>query len=659
MALILALAVGMVPSKKAQAQLAGEPAVFTASAYGGHYGRSDLRSYVSGLAKENDTLPLDTTNHARQTSGYYESRFSDAEYNLVQPVKNYTNVLKQVVSGPEGDGMTTTAVYETTDLFWLPSGKEDTHVISWGREDISAFAQYSKSIVTDKARIVPASYWNYPYIFWLRSTIGTQEAPNNCRYVLKAMRGKKVEVFDARSNLRLNAACKINLESVIFASAASAKDIVGDSGSGAKKIEIAGSEDFGKNVEAVLPDYGMYLKTRSDKTFAANSLSLSDNNLTVGYMGGEAGQYVVVQAFNGDSLTAGTTGYVAAKQLEAGQNSATIDVTNWGVDSLDGYTVKVWMEDNTGSLARATIPETFVCINGVFVKTTDGAVQNDRVFSEKSGLQCSWGNLAALDDTAYNNVLAGNGQDGTAGNLSNLVCGGNPTNQKIIFGGMESWIAGRETAENGGTIDPNGDIMTLYQAKAVETRQFNGSRNNYDVAGKPAVKLQLAEGQTGIAGKVVYPEDQVTTENLMDGYTLNWLYRMPGTEPWTEGMPTALGTYEVRCYTPGTENYERTYSNVVNFIIKEEPKPWHFVFTGPSNLVYDGTPKTVTIEQKPGITGMGAITTKYYMVNKDGTETLLSGAPINAIKCRVKFYVAEGTKFTAATDLSPVFVPKN
>ncbi len=634
----------MAPSKKAQAQLAGEPTVFTTSAYGGHYGRSDIRSYVSGVAKENDTLPLDTTNHARQTSGYYESQFSDAEYNLVQPVKNYTNVL----AGSSDFVLYATAVYETTDLFWLLSGREDKYVISWGREDISADAQYSESIVTDKARIVPVSYWNYPYFSWLRSTVATNESLRNYRYVLKTLRGGKVDVFSASGKLQLNAACKINMESVIFASAASAKDIVGDGGSGAKKIEIAGSEDFGKNVKSTPPDYGMYLKTRSGKSFTANSLTMSGNNLNVYYMGGEAGQYVVVQAFNEDSLTAGTTGYAAAKQLEAGQTLASIDVTNWGIDSLDGYTVKVWMEDGTGSLAKATGPTTFVGTT----KTETGAVQNGRVFALKADLQCSWGDLAALDDTAYNNVIVGNGQDGTDGASSNLVCGVNPTNQKIIFGGMEFWIAGRETAVNDGMIDPNGNIMTLYQAKAVEGRAFKELNENYTVDGKPAVTLQLAEDQTGITGKVVYPEGQITTANLVDGYALNWLYRTPGTNAWTEGMPTALGNYEVRCYTPGTENYERTYSNVVNFNIKKELHSSDLKCILPPSLVYDGTAKKLTVT---GPDGSGEITIVYF--DKDNNQ--LSEEPINAGIYSVKANFTEGEIFAKAEGLKIIIPDTN
>lgn len=615
-AVSLTLAVGMVPGKMAQA---AEPIVFTASAYANHWGRCDKRAYLNNATKTNNTLPLDTTIDGTN-SGNFPAKFSDPEFARVVPTRYMTNV--------KDDSGNVISVYEVRDRFWLPSGNYSSdQIISWGSEDISANTQYSKSTAADKARIIPISYWSCgpssALFSWLRSSY------YNFDYcALGADGGHCVRRNDVRNNYASAAACKINLNSdicgsVIFASAASVANFTAEGG--AKKIKIAGSANFGKKSSNSLPDYGMYLKTASDKSFTATSLNLSGTSLMVNYTGGEAGQYVVVQAFKEDSLTAGTTGYAAAKQLEAGQTSATIDVTNWEISSLDGYTVKVWMEDGSGSLAKATLPKTFVGTS----RTETGAVQNGRVFALKKDLQCSWGTLA---------------------NATDLV-GEDATNQKIIFGGMEFWIAGRETAVNGGAIDKDGDIMTLYQAKSVETSKFNASLNNYTVADKPAVTLQLAQdpiSEIYDGTKKVYPPDQITTANLVDGYTLNWLYRTPGTEPWTEGMPTALGNYEVRCYTPGTENYERTYSNVVNFIIKKIPEPSDFVFTGPSSLEYDGKGKAITIEPKPGITGMGAVTVKYYKVNADGSETELEGPPIDVGKYRAKIHVDEGNAYNAA-----------
>ncbi len=644
-AVSLALMLGVAPGNLAQA---AEPTTFVSTAKANHWGRSDLRAYLNNATKSDNTLPIDTATGGTR-SGNFPAKFSEAEFALVQPFTYQTNVLDSSANA--------TATYETTDRFWLPSGNyTNNQVTSWGGEDISANAQYSKSKATDKARIIPISYWSYGALTysWLRSP----RYYNDC-YTLPARRGNFILNYIVDySNVAFSAACKINLESdicgpVIFASAASAANLVRDGG--AQKIEIAGSADFGKKTTAALPDYGMYLKTASGKTFSANSLSLSSSNLTVGYTGGEAGQYVVVQAFNEDSLTDGTTGYAAAKQLEAGQTSATINVANWGISSLDDYTVKVWMEDSTGSLAKATVPTTFVGTS----KTESGAVKNGRVFAMKADLQCSWGDLAELSDDDYNKILVGKSTTQTG-----AITGVNPTNQKIYFGShngnpLEFWIAGRETAANGGAIDEDGDIMTLYQAKSVETKRFNASSSNYNVDGKPSVTLQLTEDPINASydGSIkAYPTDKITTVNLVDGYKLTWQHRKAGATAWTNGMPTELGTYEVQCYAPGTDNYERTYSNIVSFVIKKAPKSSDFVCTHPKDMFYDGKGKSITITPKPGITGMGDVTIKYYKVNSDGTLGAASTTlPTDAGRYKVKFDVAEGTSYAAATDLPAMF----
>lgn len=624
----------MVPGKLAQAV---EPIVFTASAYANHWGRCDERAYLNNATKTNNTLPLDTTIDGTN-SGNFPAKFSAPEFARVVPFTCQTKLLK--------------SVYETTDRFWLPSGGEAKCILSWGCEDICEHDQYRKSTANDRARIIPISYWSY-------SSLNTSllRSPSRASISsLYAIRYNNVKATAVLIDQGVSAACKINLNSVIFASAASAANLA--AAGGAQKIEIEGSADFGKKTRNNLPDYGMYLKTASSKSFTANSLSLSGTSLTVNYTGGAADQYVVVQAFKEDSLTAGTTGYAAAKQLETGQTSATIDVTNWAISSLNGYTVKIWMEDDTGSLAKATLPTTFVGTN----KTETGAVQNGRVFAMKKDLQCSWGDLAALDETAYNNVLEGNGQDGTDGASSNLVCGVNPTNQKIYFGShngapLEFWIAGRETAANGGAIDKDGEIMTLYQAKSVENKKFNESSSHYDVEGKPALVLDLAldpvysnyDGQTK-----PYPTEYIKFKqedgSELSKDVLRWQRRAPGTTAWNNGMPTATGTYEVRCYAPGCDNYERTYSNIVSFIniIKQTPSQEHFTITGPASQPYDGQAKEVTATLKPDITGMGEFTVKYYKVNADGSETELEGPPIDVGKYRAKIHVDEGNAYNAA-----------
>ena len=555
------LMLATVPNNNAYAD---GPGFFYEAAYANHWGRSDLRAYLNNVTKSDNTLPINSTTSGSNAANY-PSQFSDAEYGLVQPFKYATNVLN---SNEEA-----TAVYETTDRFWLPSGNySNNQIISWGAKDISANSQYSQTTTNDKDRIIPISYWSYgnSIYSWLRSPSYDRDD-----YALGAHRGLFVDYYGVYYHgPSLAAACKIHLESVIFASAASAASIA--AAGGAKKIDISGYSNFGQKVTDALPDYGMYLKTSSKNSFAANSLTLSGNTLTVSYSGGAAGQYVVVHAFKEDSLTGGHTSYVAAKKLAAGGTSETIDVSAWGLSSLNGYTIKVWMEDGSGSLAKATMPVTFVGTE----KKEDGASTNARVFAMKADLQTSWGKIT---------------------NATDLV-GANPTNQKIYFGAhdgspLEFWIAGRETAANEGEISATGEIMTLYQAKSVETKQFNVSTSGYKES--PTVALQDGQSITYTGSSAVY-SGTVTYQNVA-GNNLKlpennptYQYSTDGGSTWTDGMPTNAGTYKIRAKVAANGDYESATSAPVTFIIDKKSITPQITA---ENKDYDGNSEaTVTVE---------------------------------------------------------------
>ena len=539
------LMLAMVPNNGA---FAAEPTTFVTTAFANHWGRSDLRAYLNNVEKTNNTLPINSTNSGSNAANY-PSQFSKAEYGLVQPFTYSTNVLDGSANAD--------AEYKTTDKFWLPSGNySNNQIISWGAKDISANSQYSQTTTNDKDRIIPISYWSYgnSIYSWLRSP----DYPSD-NSALEAYRGYDVDSNTVdRGDPSQAAACKIHLESVIFASAASAASIAAAGTYGAKKIAISGSSDFGNKTKNSLPDYGMYLKTGSGETFTPTTLTYNSGakTVTVNYSGGVAGQYVVVHAFKADDLTNGTASYVAAKKLEAGQSLTTIDVSAWGLSSLDDYTIKVWMEDGSGSLAAATTPATFYGTSSE-ISNTGTEIKNARVFAMKDDLQTSWGDLSALSEEDYNNVISGNSASVNSG-----IMGTNPTNQKIYFGAkdgqpLEFWIAGRETAANEGKISATGEIMTLYQAKSVETKQFNASDSNY-------------------------------------------------------------------------------------------PSAADFDFIPPQNLIYDGQPKEATVEPKSGITGVGAVTIKYF----DSTGNQLETAPTDVGPYTVKIDVKEGDLYAAATDLT-------
>ena len=548
---------------------AAEPDKFVTSANANHWGRSYLRAHLNNVTKSDDTLPINSTTSGSNAANY-PSQFSDAEYGLVQPFTYSTYTTNNTTNIFDKDSPKVTAVYETTDKFWLPSGNSDSNqVISWAAEDISSASQYTMTTATNKQRLIPVSYWSYGALTysWLRSPfyVTGKDTYDDYYHVLCLTRGFRVWDKSLLEDAATAAAFKIDLKDVVFASTASAKAIAAEDG--AKKIEISGSLNFGKRTKDSLPDYGMYLKTKSTGNFEPTGLTFDDTNLTVNYTGGVKDQYVVVHAFKEDSLTDGHTSYVAAQKLESGNSSATINVSAWDLSSLDGYTIKVWMEDNSGNLAAATTPYTFVGSDGAISKDINGAgATNSRVFAMKNELQCSWGDLSALSDDDYQRVI-------TLKDVTTDLFGKNPTNQKIYFGAdssgnpLEFWIAGRESAVNGGEIAADGQFMTLYQAKSVEPMYFNRAYSKYD-HDKPVGILQL-EGsrsaeytgsQTSYPG---YPDCSYLYEPF------KWQHRKIGTTAWKEEMPTDAGKYEIRCYAEGTDNYERTYSAYVDFTVEK------------------------------------------------------------------------------------------
>ena len=246
------------------------PEKFITAADPNHWGRSDLRSYLNGTEKIGNTLPLDTSHEEREETGYYESQFSDEEYELVLPYAYSNNLIgKDRVFG---------GVYVTTDRFWLPSANfiDPDELLYWGGDDISSDALANSA---DLGRMIPRAYWAGGFdeynAAWVR---GDYYAAGESGMV--ASRGMSVISKYIDFNDGVAAAFKIDIESVSFAAMASASDIV--AASGANKYSILGSNDFGKKTANALPDYGMYLKTLDeDDSFDPTGVNLDGSNLTV------------------------------------------------------------------------------------------------------------------------------------------------------------------------------------------------------------------------------------------------------------------------------------------------------------------------------------------------------------------------------------------
>ena len=83
-------------------------------------------------------------------------------------------------------------------------------------------------------------------------------------------------------------------------------------------------------------------------------------------------------------------------------------------------------------------------------------------------------------------------------------------------------------------------------------------------------------------------------------------------------------------------------------IPKKTPTVENFTYTAPNNLVYDNTSKTASVSVKSDITGMGAVTVKYYSNPERTTEVTETK---NVGTYYVGITVAEGDEYEAATEV--------
>ncbi len=128
--------------------------------------------------------------------------------------------------------------------------------------------------------------------------------------------------------------------------------------------------------------------------------------------------------------------------------------------------------------------------------------------------------------------------------------------------------------------------------------------------------------------------------------------------PEAPGLPSNLGVSAVE-YEQKLREFVDANPEFVKwekYIFTKTLKSSDFVCTHPKDMFYDGKGKTITIKPKDGITDIGAVTIKYYKVNSDGTLGAASTTlPTDAGRYKVKFDVAEGTSYAAATDLPAMF----
>lgn len=584
-----------------------------------HWGNSDIRWFLNTGARSDDktTTFVDSTKQASNTNTRgYASHFTAAEYDLVTPSTVKTNIL---IIKDNSEAKQNCDPYKTTDKFFLPSANSSSKsILSWGADDISADNTYNtvtdkdgdkdKNAEEDKDRLIPISYWastnfqtgqNYLYC-WCRSPDYNGDDNALCSDRNSFVNPSSVNNYYPS----IAAAFRLNLESVIFASAASAAEILQSNESGAaKKRSIAACGDLGKKVSNKIPEYGMYLKQDAGGSFQVSGMSYdnSSKKLSVKYTGGDIGKAIVVHAFSNDSLTTAVNHYVAAQVLteqSATENTIAIKVNDWGHSfTPDSLTFKVWMEDpGSGvNLAKATTPQTFEYTSGFSEDKSGTASPNRRVFAMKKELKCSWGDLselATISSTEYNNVLQGNAAKVEGKNIG--VAGIGATNQKIYYGDyettdddenpvrkpMEFWIAGREKATKSAdgkityaiddgttpaTVDPateSWDSVCLYQAHAVDQRAFKKKGNDVTPYYQNLLTVQWDSGDWPTEDFVCSVITDKTANKTVSGgttYTSSNPYVATVTPDTGEVTINKPGTFEIVAKKDGQEaEYDET-----------------------------------------------------------------------------------------------------
>ncbi|MBR3024716.1 MAG: hypothetical protein IKH71_09715, partial [Oscillospiraceae bacterium] len=113
-------------------------------------------------------------------------------------------------------------------------------------------------------------------------------------------------------------------------------------------------------------------------------------------------------------------------------------------------------------------------------------------------------------------------------------------------------------------------------------------------------------------------------------------------------MMNTVNAVDTVTITPGTDEAKTgTGTMQISLKIKKTPTADDFTFTAPTDLMYDGTPKEVTVTAKEESKGMGAVTVEYYQ-----GETKLDSVPSAAGTYTVKVNTAEGDEYKAGTGIS-------
>ena len=350
----------------------------------------------------------------------------------------------------------------------------------------------------------------------------------------------------------------------------------------------------------------------------------------------------------GDDITITAT-YTANSNYDVTLNTAKLTITAKDTQTLSfasGSISKTYGDPEfTNAVGGNKTAVTYTYVEGAGVISVDAST--GKVTILKSGTATVKATAAenptyaAAEATYTINVAKKNVTITT--NPTASVTYGDPVKAADLTGGVAS-EAGVFTWMD--SVTTYGDATTS-GAKTLYAKFTPNEPERYETVENIAVSVMVARRSISAAtiaavSDVTYdtnahtPEPAVTLDGktLVKGSDINYAYS-PNT--------TNVGTVTVT--VTGINNYEGT-RNVTFNINQAMPVAENFMFTAPTVLVYDGSNKTATVTAKGGITGMGAVTVKYFKDGSLTTDTKAVGTYV------VKVNVAAGTNYAAISDLT-------
>ena len=167
----------------------------------------------------------------------------------------------------------------------------------------------------------------------------------------------------------------------------------------------------------------------------------------------------------------------------------------------------------------------------------------------------------------------------------------------------------------------------------------------------PTTPFRVAKGDYDMSG-VSFPSGTYTYDGNPHSLSISGTLPADVSVSYENNSRTNAGSQTVTAVftTSNSTYYNNPPSRTATLTVsRATPQVSDFTYTAPTNLVYDGSPKTATVNVHltGGKTGMGTVTVKYY----SGT-TLLDSAPTDAGTYTVKIDVATGTNYYSATGIT-------